>query len=375
MKLEIPVYACGVINRTGASTASEGARRTAEMLVVARVFASSLSDWADDIATEEPPPVSPVQAAQTRRGHQQRRLLNPVDFGIITIKEEEFTAVEKRFAPVKIVQGEKRKYLYSRVMTPEGKSRDVLIARCLEQGHSDAQQCTNDLIHDANPQWILLVGIAGGLPSEEYTLGDVLLASRIYDLAITAALEGGIVEQNPRGGGVHPDVSRLLQVIPSAACQQKLQGWNGADAITMTKPVLRVPRKLTDPAFYGDEEWRKKVQKGLKANFQAKKPIRPPLFRVAAVATANTLVKDSELAATWKETARSVTHIEMELGGVYKAAQSEDKPVLSIRGISDIVGLQRCSAWTEYACQAAAAFAHALIVSGLIETNTSSLKT
>jgi len=50
----------------------------------------------------------------------------------------------------------------------------------------------------------------------------------------------------------------------------------------------------------------------------------------------------------------------MELGGVYKAAQRPDKPVLSVRGISDVVGFSRSPAWTEYACHTAAAFAHAL---------------
>jgi hypothetical protein len=38
----------------------------------------------------------------------------------------------------------------------------------------------------------------------------------------------------------------------------------------------------------------------------------------------------------------------------------------SVRGISDVVGFRRSSAWTEYACQTAAAFTAALIRSRLI---------
>jgi hypothetical protein len=51
----------------------------------------------------------------------------------------------------------------------------------------------------------------------------------------------------------------------------------------------------------------------------------------------------------------------MELAGVYKAAFDYQKPVLAIRGISDIVGFERSHDWTEYACHSAAAFTLALL--------------
>lgn len=175
----------------------------------------------------------------------RHEIAKPIHVGIITIKEEEFQAVERRFAPIMLVHGKKRSYLQSQITTPGGTVRHVLIARCLEQGQSDAQQCTNDLLHDANPDWILLVGIAGAFPVEEYTLGDVLLASRVYDFAVTAAIEGGAKQHSPKGGGVHPEVSQLLQMIPSKACEDKLGGWNGAEAISMPKPCSRFQTSST----------------------------------------------------------------------------------------------------------------------------------
>ena len=292
---------------------------------------------------------------------------NVVDFGIITMKEEEFTAVEKRFEPVELTQGEKRRYLHSPVTLADGRMRSVLITRCTEQGQTEAMQCAHDLIHDAHPRWIFVVGIAGAFPAEEYTLGDVLLANRVYDFAVTAALEGTL-EQSPGGGGVHPDVSHLLSVIPSAACQKSLGGWNNPALIPMPKPELKIPTSLDSAAYYGKDAWKKKVRDRLKIHFPAKKPPRLPLYRVGAVAAGNTLVKDTKLAEAWKKAARTVSHIEMELGGVHKAVQSNHTPVLSIRGISDVVGFNRSTAWTDYACQTAAAFARALIGSGLIDT-------
>jgi hypothetical protein len=44
------------------------------------------------------------------------------------------------------------------------------------------------LIDDLDPRWILLVGIAGGFADDNYSPGDVLLASRIYHLSVSAVL-------------------------------------------------------------------------------------------------------------------------------------------------------------------------------------------
>ena len=51
----------------------------------------------------------------------------------------------------------------------------------------------------------------------------------------------------------------------------------------------------------------------------------------------------------------------MEMAGVYQAAHDAQKPVLAIRGISDIVGYKRSPEWTEYACHSAAALTIALL--------------
>ena len=239
----------------------------------------------------------------------------------------------------------------------------MVIARCLEQGHGSAQKCATKLIADWNPKWILVVGIAGGIPAEEYSLGDVMLANRVYDFSVTAAVDGKKSELNPTGGPVHPSVEKLLQII--RACESKLGSWNGADAIPQPKPPVSVGNSAGKSPFFGDAEWQKKVRKCFKANFPRKETPRAPIFTVGAIVTANVLVKDPETAQEWLKAARAISHIDMELGGVMRAA--EDRPVLSVRGLSDIVGYRRSSAWTGFACQSAAAFAHALIRSGLVQ--------
>jgi hypothetical protein len=57
---------------------------------------------------------------------------------------------------------------------------------------------------------LLLVGIAGGVPDAEFTLGDVLLASRVHDFSVSAAIEGGQSSYQQLGGPVHRDLEPML---------------------------------------------------------------------------------------------------------------------------------------------------------------------
>jgi nucleoside phosphorylase len=53
--------------------------------------------------------------------------------------------------------------------------------------------------------------------------------------------------------------------------------------------------------------------------------------------------------------------VEMESAGIYKATHGR-VPFLAIRGISDVVGFKRDHDWTPYACETAAAFARAFLL-------------
>ena len=88
-----------------------------------------------------------------------------------------------------------------------------------------------------------------------------------------------------------------------------------------------------------------------------------PIVTSAAIASSNRLIKDSKTIRQWQQAARHIRAVEMELSGVYYAAQriNHEYPILAIRGISDIVGYRRHPDWTTYACSTAAAFTHALI--------------
>ena len=289
-----------------------------------------------------------------------------VDFGIITIREDEFDAVLQRFPPRANPQG-RRRYAVSHLQISGDRQYLIAVVRCPEPGRVTANSVTHDLIQDLDPQWILVTGIAGGVPHPEFTLGDVVAAIRLHDFSIGAAIEGSEPEHAIRGGWIHPAVQMHLAHLPALA--KELRGWNTRESIGMARP----PVDLREESFYGDEEWRRKVKETLKKTFGRNVKPRRPLVTTRSVASSDLLVKDSQLIKDWQQSARDVCAVEMELGGVYEAARQVDReyPVLAIRGISDIVGFRRDPLWTLYACKSAAAFTEAFLKTGPIKPRAS----
>lgn len=117
----------------------------------------------------------------------------------------------------------------------------------------------------------------------------------------------------------------------------------------------------------GNADWRKKIQESLELHFGSGQ-FRPSEFKTGPIASSNHLIRNPHTLNRWRDIARMILAVEMESAGVYEATQRVDRqyPVMAIRGISDIVGLERDRSWTAYACQTAAAFAHSLVMCGAL---------
>ena len=76
---------------------------------------------------------------------------------------------------------------------------------------------------------------------------------------------------------------------------------------------------------------------------------RARTFSAQRTDSSDRLVKDPKLIFPWIATALGILVIEMESAGVYRAIRDKS-PMLSIRGLSDIVGFKRRDAWTKCAC-------------------------
>ena len=294
-----------------------------------------------------------------------------IQAAIITIRQDEYDAVESRLDDSIPVVGGNNSYETAILNTDYGDPIRVALTRCVGQGNLSAQAVANNIIHDLDPSWLLLVGIAGGVPDNEFSLGDVIITSRLHDFSFGAATQGGSRTYQTVGGPMHPEVVRFLQT--------KIGGKNLGRLIQiagfLTRPEFLNPPSVFSPDedlstyLYGNVEFQAKVAGTINRRFPDGKRAGEIRVWSGPCANGNLLVKDTELLTTWQKSARQIVAMETELAGVYEAAGSagrQNYPVLAIRGLSDIVGLKRAPEWTQYACDSAAAFSYAILRSGFI---------
>jgi nucleoside phosphorylase len=279
--------------------------------------------------------------------------LREVDIGIITIRSDEEKAVRSRLGQIKLTTGRHRTYGLATVTNSEGVEYRVASVRSLEQGPIAGQDVARDLIEDCDPTLIVVVGICGGVPSEEYTLGDVIFGKRLHDFAVGAFLDSSEPESINQGGPMDKRVQDLAASLGNL--ESLLEGWETADVIGVARPVAH----LSEENLYGPPEWQRKTARAIGASSQRTSPI---VFD-GAIASSGFLIKDTKVIDRWRASARDLIAVEMELSGIYRAAErlGQRYPILAIRGFSDIVGLKRESEWTLYACNTAASFLFALL--------------
>jgi nucleoside phosphorylase len=215
-----------------------------------------------------------------------------------------------------------------------------------------------------------VVGIAGGRPSADVELGDVVVSTRIHDFTLEARKSGEPPTYAVTGGPIDKTLAALVANL--AAHEDELGDW------TADLPK-RPPVSWTENGqLYGPPDWQRELRDMLEHHHGPQAMPRAPVYAAGPIASSDRLVKDPELLIPWLQTTRNLLAIEMESGGVYRAAR-ERCPMLAIRGISDLVGLKRADAWTKYACASAAAFTRAFLrtrpvelastASGAVETS------
>jgi hypothetical protein len=73
---------------------------------------------------------------------------------------------------------------------------------------------------------------------DAYTLGDVLVSSRVHDFQVGAAIEDGPPEFQQQGGDVAVDVEKLLTHL--SAIKGDLGGWSEEAVAIRAKPVEKL---------------------------------------------------------------------------------------------------------------------------------------
>ncbi|MBA3459578.1 MAG: hypothetical protein H0T46_06430 [Deltaproteobacteria bacterium] len=285
-----------------------------------------------------------------------------VDIGILTIRDDENRAVLDAF-PDRIGsgvhKGKNRDYAIRFADAGRGARYRIAIVRQPEQGTGEAQDVTRDMLEDVDPSMILVVGIAGGLPSDDLTLGDIVLSTRVHDYTVEARKARGKTSYAIAGGPMAKAVTASIANL--AAREAEMGPWT--DGLP-EKP--RVVWNRTD-SVYGPKKWARELREKLEGHHGKLSVTRAPIFAIGPIASSDRLVKDPKVLFPWIETARNLLAVEMESCGAYRATR-ERCAMLAIRALSDIVGLARSNAWTKYACLSAAAFTRGYLKTRPVET-------
>jgi nucleoside phosphorylase len=296
--------------------------------------------------------------ADGRVGGRHESHAAQVDIGILTTNEDAFRAVLSAL-PMKagggLHKGKHREYSVRHADAGNGEAYTVAVLRQIEQGNGEAQDAARDLIDDLAPELVIIVGIAGGLPSDDLTLGDVVIATRIHDFTLEARKAGEEASYSVTGGPI--DKTLASAVANLAAREDELGDW--VAGLPARPPVTW----QTVGRLYGPAEWQRELCEKLEHHYGQGSAPRAPRYIAGPIASSDRLVNDPALLFPWVAAARNLLAIEMESGGVYHAVRDRC-PMLAIRGISDLVGLKRSDAWAKFACAAAAALTRAFLQTG-----------
>jgi nucleoside phosphorylase len=147
-----------------------------------------------------------------------------IDVGILTIRDDEFRAVLNAFPDDHgIHRSRHREYTLRTAEAGDSARYRLAIIRQIEQGNGEAQEAARDLIDDLQPSLFLVVGIAGGLPSDDITLGDVVLSTRVHDFSVEARKFQEDTMYNVGGGPIAKSIA--AGVANLAARESELGDW------------------------------------------------------------------------------------------------------------------------------------------------------
>ncbi len=259
-----------------------------------------------------------------------------VDFAIITALEKEAKAVVSRLENYSIQRFEDRdiRTYHCGTVRIQGTDRvyRAVVVLLPSMGEISAATAATDAITLWNPRFVLMIGIAGGIPQDDLDLGDVVVADQVvgYEYGKVTDHESKPYEIKPRDR-VYPASALLLDRVRS----------------------------------FWDDSWTQEVNIPRPDN--AARPVSK-LF-VGPIASGNKVIASTEFRQRLKTRWPKLVALEMEGEGLVAAVfdRPQIRHALVIRGICDMADERKSDEWQEYAANAAAAFTVSFLRSGPVD--------
>lgn len=282
--------------------------------------------------------------------------------GIITALEKEYAAVKALLKDCKNEHkdghGAGRRYVGGKIASISGGEHKVVLALADMGNNVAATRATLLLSHFPTIETILMVGIAGGVPSptkpeDHVRLGDVVISNKKgvvqYDM---------VKLQEIRACPISPSAEMIegVRLLGADALLGK-QPWNSHIDASLHSIGSERPPDTTDLLF-DSKNPEVKVQHPV----DPKRTKGLPRIFLGPIASANELLKDPIKRDALRDRF-GVKAVEMEGSGIADATWTGGKGYLVIRGICDYCDSHKNDSWQEYASAVAAGYAVALIES------------
>lgn len=201
---------------------------------------------------------------------------------------------------------------------------EVVVIMLLEMGTGEAAFASMEVLRRWQPENVIMVGIAAGVPSK-VTLGDVVVSSFVfyYEQA----------KRTSKGDQRRPKYFYSDRLLYDRAISYKGNGWKSKIS-TEPPDILHVDKDF-------------------------------PRVHFGAIASGEKVLADARTLAQLLKECSDLLAVGMEGAGVARAASHQPRPTrfLEIRSICDYGNKQKNDAWQAFAAEAAAAFTISLLLS------------
>jgi len=248
-----------------------------------------------------------------------------IDFAFVTALPVERDAMLRRLEGREKVQDDFEPLTYYRgqISIPAtGERYEVVVVMLLGMGNDEAAVSTVRVVERWQPAYVVMIGIAGGVPGK-VKLGDVVVADFVYYYELA--------KRTPKGE------QRRAQHFPS---DRLLYG-----------------RTLA----YESSEWRGDITIALPGTPLADVPF--PKVHFGAIGSGEKVIADVRALSRLLNECPKLLAVAMEGAGVARAsAQQPHRPLfLEVRGICDYANEQKNDDWQPFAAEVAAAFTIGLL--------------
>ena len=298
--------------------------------------------------------------------------LSNVTIGIITALPLEYATVRVMLEKQDTISvpgtGAGRRYVISEIPSNQGGEHTVVLSLAGKGNNIAAARATLLLEHFENVKYLIMVGIAGGVPNpekpkEHVRLGDIVVSDDRgiiqYDFDKEMVVE--VIHQHPP----RPPSAKLLEAV-NLLMADAIMGvcpWLSFIQIGAQRLNASHPSEETDILV---DSANPKIRINHPKDIERIKD-QPRVFR-GPVASANKLL-NNPIKRDMLRDKFNVKAIEMEGSGVADATWNHEEGYLVVRGICDYCDSNKGDTWQKYAAIAAAGYVRALIQSMPCEGN------